>query len=173
MQIHMSPLITDHSMNLQEFTTALSDNSDHELCIQFDSGVVLPPHFHVTEIGKVTKDFVDCGGTRRTAISCVLQTFIATDFDHRLNTDTLATIIKKASVLELEVSTPVEIEIQTDTIGTYSVTSCLASDGKVTITVASKQTACLAPDKCGIDSLPTLEVTTPDPAAAECGDTGC
>lgn len=160
-------------MNLDQFTTALSNQPDHELCIQFDSGIVLPPHFHVTEIGKVTKDFVDCGGTRRTTTSCVLQTFIATDFDHRLKTDKLSMIIEKAAVLELDRSTPVEIEIQTDTIGTYSVTSSLVSDGKLTFTVASKQTACLAPDKCGLDNLPSLEVTPADPAAAECGDTGC
>jgi len=169
----MSPLITDHSMNLQEFKTALSDKPAHELGIQFDSGIVLPPHFHITEIGKVTKDFVDCGGTRRTAISCVLQTFIATDFDHRLKTDKLSTIIEKASSLELDESTPVEIEIQTDTIGTYAVTGCLVADGKVTIEVAAKQTACLAPDQCGIDSVPTIEISTADPSAEECGDTGC
>lgn len=160
-------------MNLDEFTTALSDQPDHELGIQFDSGIVLPPHFHVTEIGKVTKDFVDCGGTRRTTTSCVLQTFIATDFEHRLKTDKLSTIIEKAAVLQLDLSTPVEIEIQTDTIGTYAVTTSFVSDGKVTFTVASKQTACLAPDKCGIDNLPTVEVPPAEPAAAECGDTGC
>ncbi|MCP4098868.1 MAG: hypothetical protein GY880_00005 [Planctomycetaceae bacterium] len=160
-------------MNLQEFKTALSDKPAHELGIQFDSGIVLPPHFHITEIGKVTKDFVDCGGTRRTTISCVLQTFIATDFDHRLKTDKLSTIIEKASALELDESTPVEIEIQTDTIGTYAVTGCLVSDGKVTFEVAAKQTACLAPDQCGIDSVPTIEIATADPSVEECGDTGC
>ena len=157
-------------MNLNEFSTALSDNPDFELSIQFDSGIVLPPHFHITEVGKLTKDFVDCGGTRRTTTSCLLQTFIANDYDHRLKAAKLAIIIEKAAVLELVASTPVEIEIQTDTIGTYSVKSCLVSDGKFVITVASKQTACLAPDKCGIENLPIVDKT--DKPDAECGDSG-
>ena len=160
-------------MNLNEFATALSDKPDHELCIQFDSGIVLPPHFHITEIGKVTKDFVDCGGTRRTSTACVLQTLVATDFDHRLKTDKLGMVIEQASVLGLDASTPVEIEIQSDTIGTYSVTKCTVADDTVTFTVASKQTACLAPEKCGIENLPTMDVAAPEPTAAEAGDTGC
>jgi len=160
-------------MNLNEFSTALSDNSDFELSIQFDTGIVLPPHFHVTEVGKVTKDFVDCGGTRRTTTSCVLQTFVANDFDHRLKAAKLAKIIENASVLGFDASTPVEIEIQTDTIGTYSVTGCFVSNGKFGITVASKQTACLAPDKCGIDNLPTTDVPVPEEADDDCGDSGC
>lgn len=157
-------------MNLNEFSTALSDNSDFELSIQFDTGIVLPPHFHVTEVGKVTKDFVDCGGTRRTTTSCLLQTFIANDYDHRLKAAKLATIIEKAAVLELDASAPVEIEIQTDTIGTYSLKKCLVSDGKFVLTVASKQTACLAPDKCGIENLPIVNTT--DEPDAECSDSG-
>lgn len=160
-------------MNLHEFSTVLSNKSDYELSIQFDSGIVLPPHFHVTEVGKVTKDFVDCGGTRRTTTSCVLQTFIATDFDHRLKAAKLAMIIEKAAVLELDASTPVEIEIQTDTIGTYSVNGCVVSDGKFVITVAPKQTACLAPDTCGIENLPTVDVPAFDEPDADCGDSGC
>ena len=26
---------------------------------------IVPNHFHVTEVGKVTKHFIDCGGTER------------------------------------------------------------------------------------------------------------
>ena len=173
MQNQKHPPISENSMNLQEFKTALADHSDHELCIQFDSGIVLPPHFHITEVGKVTKDFVDCGGTRRSTVSCILQTFVATDYDHRLKTDKLSTIIDKASALELDAAIPIEIEIQTDTIATYAVTDSFASEGKVTFTVGSKQTACLAPDKCGIENVPTLGVTTAETSAEECGDTGC
>ncbi|CAM4098801.1 hypothetical protein GILI108418_04590 [Gillisia limnaea] len=28
-------------------------------------GNLVPRHFHVTEIGKVTKHYIDCGGTER------------------------------------------------------------------------------------------------------------
>jgi hypothetical protein len=154
-------------MNLQEFKSALTQNPDHELGIQFDSGQEIAAHFHVTEIGKVTKDFVDCGGTRRLTVSCVLQTLVANDFDHRLKSDKLATIIEKAAVLGLDDSLPMEVEVQTDTIGVYAFSSATSNDGKLTFTIASKQTACLAPTTCGLDVLPV------NGQADCCGDTGC
>lgn len=141
-------------MNLQEFKQALLQHLDHQVAIQFDNGMRIAPHFHVTEIGKVTKDFVDCGGTRRMTVSCVLQTLVADDVDHRLTSDKLAGIIEKAAVLDLADDLPVEVELQTDTIGVYAFNGAIAQDGIVVFSVQTKQTACLAPDKCGLDSLP-------------------
>jgi hypothetical protein len=154
-------------MNLQEFKQTLTQHPEHELVIQFDSGQQVAPHFHVTEIGKVTKDFVDCGGTRRSTVSCVLQTLVANDFDHRLKSDKLAKIIGLASVLGLDDSLPMEVEIQTDTIGVYGFSTAAANDGKLVFKLASKQTACLAPDTCGLDVLPVAGQSDC------CGETGC
>ena len=154
-------------MNLQEFKATLAEHPDHQLGIQFDTGLQIAPHFHITEIGKVTKDFVDCGGTRRTTVSCVLQTLVANDFDHRLKSDKLAGILEKAGVLGLDESLPMEVEVQTDTIGVYSFARALARDGNLLFTINSKQTACLAPDKCGLEELPVTE------QADCCGETAC
>ncbi len=35
--------------------------------LQFElpGGNLVPGHFHVTEVGKITKHFIDCGGTER------------------------------------------------------------------------------------------------------------
>ena len=33
---------------------------------QLEDGSLVPEHFHVTEVGVVTKNFIDCGGTVRT-----------------------------------------------------------------------------------------------------------
>ena len=154
-------------MNLLEFKQALTQHADHELGLRFESGLEIAAHFHVTEIGKVTKDFVDCGGTRRRTESCVLQTLVANDIDHRLKTNKLAGIVEKASVLNLDDSLPVEVEIQADTIGVYRFSQSIATDGKLVFILDSKQTACLAPDTCGLDSLPT------NGQSDCCGDTGC
>ena len=32
---------------------------------QLPNGELVPNHFHVTEVGKITKHFIDCGGTER------------------------------------------------------------------------------------------------------------
>lgn len=33
-----------------------------KIAFQLPNGDLVPTHFHVTEIGKVTKHFIDCGG---------------------------------------------------------------------------------------------------------------
>lgn len=148
-------------MNLKNLKQSLANNPEHNVVIQFESGMQIAPHFHVTEIGKVTKDFVDCGGTRRNTVSCVLQTWVADDIDHRLMTDKLVGIIEISTVLELDDELPVEVEFQTDTIGVYTVSDAFAHDGKFVIKIRSKNTACLANEKCEIDALPVA------------GQTGC
>ena len=47
-------------------------------------GTSLPPHFHVTEVGLVTKHFVDCGGMERRETVANFQLWEAGDYDHRL-----------------------------------------------------------------------------------------
>ena len=158
-------------MNLREFRSALAANSDKHLEFQFATGETLAVHFHVTEIGKVTKDFVDCGGTRRTTESCMLQTLVANDTDHRLTAGKLSGILEKASALGLDEEVAVEAEVQGETIGIYSVEGVAepSNNGTLQFQLAAKQTACLAPDKCKLDALPVLGTSDGDC----CGETGC
>ncbi len=157
-------------MNLEQFHQTLKQNPGAELLFRFSNGNMLAPHFHVTEVGKVTKDFVDCGGTRRTSECCMLQTLVADDIDHRISSDKLAGIIEKTDVLGLEGWFDVEAEVQTETIGIYSLASVAADNGKLVFELASKSTACLAPDKCGLDVIPISDAA---PVAATEPDAGC
>ena len=154
-------------MNLQEFKQTLKEHPNHGVLIQIEGGQTLAPHFHVTEVGLVTKDFVDCGGTRRTTNTCRLQTLVANDIDHRLSTDKLSGILKKTiDVLHLDPELTVEIEIQTDTISIYELSDAVVDSGKIKITARTTRTACLAPDTCRLDMLPVL--------GSDCsGETGC
>ena len=112
---------------------------------QLPSGEFVPEHFHVTEIGLVTKHFIDCGGTERIEKVANFQVWNANDFEHRLKPRKLLNIIslaeRKLSLSDLEI----EVEYQTDTIGKYG----LEYDGK-TFQLVARQTACLAKENCGI-----------------------
>ena len=35
------------------------------IAFQLPNGDLVPRHFHVTEVGTITKNFIDCGGTVR------------------------------------------------------------------------------------------------------------
>lgn len=50
-------------MKLSEFKKQLSTVT--ELNFVLPNGTIVPQHFHVTEVGQVTKNFIDCGGTVR------------------------------------------------------------------------------------------------------------
>ena len=106
---------------------------------------MVPQHFHVTEVGQVTKHFIDCGGTVRNEKTVSFQLWQAGDTDHRLEPQKLAKIIALSeNVLGVE-DAEIEVEYQSDTIGKYG----LEFNGQH-FTLTAKQTACLANDKCGI-----------------------
>ncbi len=109
------------------------------------SGEYVPEHFHVTEVGLVTKHFIDCGGVERLEKVINFQLWNANDTEHRLKPQKLANIIalseKKLGITDLDI----EVEYQTETIGKYD----LDFNG-VDFELIPKNTACLAMDACGV-----------------------
>lgn len=152
-------------MNFKDFHKLLVEQSGLPMRFEFASGQAMEPHFHITEVAKVTKDFVDCGGTRRSSESCVLQSLVADDTDHRLMTDKLSTILKHAAELGIDGEATVEMEVQSDSISVYEVEPGEVVDGVVVFNLVGKKTQCLAPDKCGIPSLTVL--------GDDCSGPGC
>lgn len=116
-----------------------------EVRFQLPNGDYVPKHFHVTEVGVITKNFIDCGGTVRKEEVANFQLWYNTDTDHQLFPDKLIKIIelseKVIGIKDLEI----EVEYQSDTIGKYG----LEFDGNV-FQLTAKQTDCLAKDNCGV-----------------------
>jgi hypothetical protein len=114
---------------------------------QLPDGTFVPEHFHVTEVGLITKNFIDCGGTVRKQTVVNFQLWNANDLEHRLKPQKLINIINLSEkVLGIE-DFEIEVEYQAQTIGKYE----LDFNGKDFVLV-NKQTACLAQDQCGIPS---------------------
>jgi len=135
------------------------------LTFELQNGTLVPEHFHVTEVGVVTKHYIDCGGDIRIEKVANFQLLDANDYDHRLKPGKLLNIIKlseeKIGMENLEI----EVEYQSETIGKYD----LGFNGRNFI-LLSKKTACLASDSCGIPKeqlkesapeLPTQNACTP------------
>jgi len=131
-------------MKLSEIKTALKTLTS--ISFQLPNGEIVPQHFHVTEVGKVSKHFIDCGGTVQTEEAVNFQLWEANDVDHRLQPEKLLSILtlseKMLHIPDLEI----EVEYQMkETIGKFD----LNFDG-TTFQLNSKLTDCLAKDKCGI-----------------------
>lgn len=115
------------------------------ITFQLPNGDLVPSHFHVTEVGKVTKHFIDCGGTVRHEEVVNFQLWSADDYDHRLHPEKLVHIIELSEkTLGLE-DAEIEVEYQGNTIEKYG----LDFDG-TNFLLTTKQTDCLAKDNCGI-----------------------
>ena len=140
-------------MNVKQLQSLLQQNSQSSLRFQLPSGQCIPDHFHVTEVGRVDKHFIDCGGTRRQTSACLLQTWTADDLDHRLESGKLAKILQLAGPILGSVELPVEMEYGAEVAAQYVLADVEVGSGVLTFVLAGKQTACLAPDKCGVGPL--------------------
>ena len=141
----------------------------HPLLLKLEDGTIIPPYYHITEMGVIVKHIVDCGGTLRTTNNITFQVWTADDFDHRITIEKLLGIIKKGEELIGAVNLEIEMEYQTNTIGRYSLSADPTDE--LTYILSPKKTNCLAPDKCGLtqDRKPEAnQSTTP-----QCGPSCC
>src|SRR5690606_6968581 len=129
-------------MKLSEIKQILKQSDEIQFLLP--NGEKVPAHFHVTEVGRIEKQFIDCGGTKRSESVINFQLWNANDYDHRLHPEKLTNIITLSEkVLKLG-DWEIEVEYQGETIGKYG----LDYDGK-SFLLTTKQTDCLARDKCG------------------------
>lgn len=138
---------------------------------QLPNGTFVPEHFHVTEVGLITKNFIDCGGTVRKETVVNFQLWDANDFEHRLKPQKLIHIIELSEkVLGIE-DFEIEVEYQDTTIGKYD----LDFNGQ-DFQLVNKKTACLAQDQCGIPTEKTkikLNQLSSDSANSCAPGSGC
>jgi hypothetical protein len=132
-------------MKLSEVKNVLQNLN--EVTFKLPNGTIVPAHFHVTEVGIITKQFIDCGGTVRNEQVINFQLWEANDIDHRLAPQKLNNIIDLSERILRLPDAEVEVEYQSDTIGKYGL-YFNAVNGNFELT--AKTTNCLAQDKCGI-----------------------
>lgn len=145
-------------MVVQQLIAQLESNPQSPVRFVLPAGNLIPPHFHVTEVGRVEKNFIDCGGTIRQTISCLMQVWTANDYDHRLVSGKLAKILRLAIPILKSEDLPVEVEYGNDVASVYFLSDIQIVGNEVRLLLVGKQTDCLARDKCGVGG---------------CGTSGC
>jgi hypothetical protein len=137
-------------MKLNAFKQHLAEAGSRAVRFELPSGVPVAPHAHVTEVARIDKRFIDCGGTLRTDSLCRLQTWVADDVAHRLHADKLLGILNKAaSVLGTDgENLDVDVEHEEGVISQYPIHEIHPDAGSVLIRLGRRHTACLAPELC-------------------------
>lgn len=140
-------------MRLSELQSALENKES--ISFSLPNGKKVAEHFHVTEVGLITRHFIDCGGVERIEKKVNLQLWEASDYDHRLEAQKLRNILElsknKLGLGDLEI----EVEYQGETIGKYHLES--SAEG---FNLLSTKTACLAEDACGVKPKMALDLSS-------------
>ena len=158
-------------MKLSELKSLLAEHSDRFFRIRLPDGGAVPVSFHVTEVGQMHKTFIDCGGKLRETTTCQLQVWVGDDYEHRIETGKMASILDKARSILPDDSVPVEIEYEDRVISQYTISSHELSDDSVVLILANKHTECLAPELCGLPSIGRLPAI--GGKSNGCGPSGC
>lgn len=137
-------------LTFQAFVDTLAQSPGAPVQVVLPDRTFVPAWFHVTEVGRVQKDFIDCGGTRRSSTACVLQLWVANDTQHRLDASKLAHILRLGAPLMQAADLPVEVEYEHGVVSQYPVETVEATPLGVVVRLAAKHTACLAADRCGV-----------------------
>jgi hypothetical protein len=140
-------------MNLTELKETLEQHPRKKLRFVLPDKNTIPAHFHITEVGHVHKNFIECGGTKRSTSACVLQAWVAAnDEDHSLEAGKLAKILELAGDMLPDGGLPVEVEFESPYISQFPIESAECGEDAIVFQLTTKHTDCLAREQCGLES---------------------
>ncbi len=143
-------------MKLYELKTVLRAHPNFHPRLILPDGDHVPAHFHITEVGHVAKRFIDCGGAiHETVDTCLLQTYVADDVDHRLDAGGFAKILDLGQQVLPHDDLGVEVEYEDCGVSQFPMESAEVVGEYVELRLRARHTDCLAKEKCGIDGCST------------------
>jgi hypothetical protein len=143
MNLHELPTLT-----MSQLLASLKQEPEAPLRVIWPDGEAIEPHFHFTEIGRVQKDFIDCGGTVRQLRSCLLQTWVGDDTDHRLTAEKLTKAFAAAGPVLKGEDLPVELEYDACNVVQLRLVAVEKTPDGLDLLLAKKHTDCLAKELC-------------------------
>jgi len=148
-------------MKLSELIAILSSAPRQKIEFVLPDDRTIPSHYHLTEVARIQKDFIDCGGELRRIEFCSLQLWATFDIEHRLTTDKFLSILNKSGKVLPSQDIEAEVEYEDKVISQYPIESAQIVNGKVVIQLTVKHTDCLAKDACGVNPAATPSSCSP------------
>src|SRR3954463_639943 len=110
-------------------------------------GDFIPAHAHVTEVGHVVKNFIDCGGVRGKSETVLLQTHVGQDLAHRLKSDRLAKNLQLGGRVLPHDELEVEVEYDCCVVAQYPVTEVKPAGEHLDLILGKRHTQGLAQER--------------------------
>ncbi len=136
------------AVRISDLLAALASAPELPLTVIWTDGEPIEAHFHVTEVGRVQRDFVDCGGTVRRVVSCLLQTWVGDDTDHRITAGKLLKAFAHAAPILGSEDLPVEFEYEACNVVQLVLAEIRREPDRFVLQLGSKHTDCLAKELC-------------------------
>lgn len=130
-------------------------------------GDQIPAHAHVTEVGHVVKNFIDCGGVTGKSETVLLQVHVGQDVEHRLRSDRFAKILQLGKRVLPHDQLEVEVEYDCCVVAQYPILEVRPAGEHLDVILGQRRTECLAQERRKAASA-SVESCCATPAIACC-----
>ncbi len=143
-------------MKTQEFLNLLQEHPNKELIFEYQKGLRVGAHYHITEVKNVTVDSVDCGaGTdfwKETVIQLWESPLEAGKTRYMSAFKALSILNKVNRIKPMDPDAPLKFEYGNDRFHTAQlpVGNILIREGQLLVELHVDQTDCKAKETCGI-----------------------
>jgi len=134
-------------MKLSELRSALEKHPATFPRFILPDGDFIPAHAHVTEVGHVAKNFIDCGGVTGRTETILLQTHVGQDVEHRLRSDRFAKILALGERVLPHDQLDVEVEYDCCVVAQYPVNAVERAGEHLDVILGKRRTQCLAQER--------------------------
>jgi hypothetical protein len=131
-------------MTLQDLHDALKINPQRFLRFVLPHGDYIPAHAHVTEVGHLVRNFIDCGGLIGREEKVVLQTHVGDDTDHRLRSDRFAKILQLGNRVIPSAELDVDVEYDCCVVAQYPIAEAKPDGEHLNLILRRERTQCRA-----------------------------
>src|ERR1043165_8790918 len=134
-------------MKLSDLRSALEKHPATFPRFILPDGDYIPAHAHVTEVGHVVKNFIDCGGVTGKSETVLLQTHVGRDVEHRLRSDRFAKILQLGERVLPHDHLEVEVEYDCCVVAQYPITEVKRTGEHLDVILGKRRTQCLAAER--------------------------
>lgn len=129
-------------MTLHHLQTLLEKFPNRFPRFRLPNGDYIPAHAHVTEVGHISRTFIDCGGLMGQEEKVLLQTHVGNDIDHRLRADRLARILQLGQKVLPSADLNVDVEYDCCVVAQYPIVDVRLKGDYLDLSLGRGRTQC-------------------------------
>jgi len=134
-------------MRLKELQMAIQQHPDTFPRFVLPDGDYVPSPAHVTEVGHVVKNYIDCGGEIGREEKVLLQTHVGSDTEHRLRSDRFGKILQLGQRVLPDDELNVEVEYDCCVVAQYPISEVSRAGEHLDIILQRGRTQCRAQER--------------------------